>query len=77
VYALDGSIRNYFDVTIWIEYPASLGFERGIARDILRDGVDNSDKWKDKWMPLEENYVKEQEPDKAADYIVDGRNIYL
>jgi uridine kinase len=75
VYALDRIIREYFDLKIWVDYPADLGFERGISRDITRDGVDNSDQWKNIWMPLEEKYRTEQAPEKAADYIVDGAKI--
>jgi uridine kinase len=72
VYALDKNIRDCFDLKIWIDYPANLGFRRGIARDILRDGIDQTDKWKNVWMPLEEKYVIEQQPKASADYVVDG-----
>lgn len=75
VYALDKNIRDYYDVKVWIDYPADMGLMRGIARDISRDGVDNSDKWKNIWMPLEEKYKNEQEPNKSADYIIDGTKL--
>lgn len=75
VYSLEKSIRRYYDLKIWVDYPADLGFERGIARDIARDGVDNSDRWKNIWMPLEEKYENEQAPEKAADYIVKGNEL--
>jgi len=75
VYALDKNIREYYDVKVWIDYPAGLGLERGIRRDITRDGVDNTDTWKNVWMPLEAKYKTEQEPDKSADYIIQGTNI--
>jgi uridine kinase len=76
VYALDQTIRNYYDLTVWIETPADVGFERGVARDIARDGVDNTDKWKNVWMPMEEKYRNEQEPGKFADYIIDGIKLF-
>jgi len=44
-------------------------------RDIVRDGVDNSDIWKNMWMPLEEKYKNEQEPEKYADIIINGTEI--
>jgi uridine kinase len=72
VYALDQTIRDYFDLKIWIETPADMGFSRGVARDIARNGVDNTDKWKNVWMPMEEKYRNEQVPGKFADYIIDG-----
>lgn len=77
VYALDKTIRNYYDLKIWIDYPADMGLKRGIARDIKRDGVDNTDKWTNIWMPLEERYKNEQEPNKSADYVIDGENSLL
>jgi uridine kinase len=76
VYALDKDIREYYDLTIWIDYPVDLGFRRGIARDINQDGVDNSDKWKKEWMPLEVKYEKEQNPKRYADIVVDGLRLF-
>ncbi|MGD0174472.1 MAG: hypothetical protein ABSB78_14895 [Bacteroidota bacterium] len=75
VYALDKNIRDYYDVKVWIDYPAGLGLERGIQRDITRDGADNTDTWKNIWMPMEAKYKAEQEPDKSADYIIEGARI--
>lgn len=75
VYALDKNIRGYYDLKIWLDYPADLGLKRGITRDIKRDGVDNTDKWKNIWMPLEKKYKTEQEPNKSADYIIDGTKL--
>ena len=75
VYALDKNIRDYYDVKVWINYPADLGLKRGVARDILRDGVDNTEQWKNIWMPLEAKYKAEQEPEKTADYIIKGAEI--
>jgi uridine kinase len=76
VCALDQSIRDYYDLKVWINCPADVGFTRGVARDIERDGVDNTDKWKNIWMPLEEKYKSEQEPDKIADFIIDSADAY-
>jgi uridine kinase len=75
VYALDKSVRDYYHLRIWIDYPSDLGFRRGIARDIARDGVDNSEKWKNIWMPLEEKYQNEQSPKLSADFIIDGKKL--
>lgn len=72
VFSLDKELINYYDLKIWVEYPSELGFERGVQRDIKKDGVDSSEKWKDVWMPQEEKYKNEQEPEKKADYIIDG-----
>ncbi len=77
VYALDRQIINYYDIKIWIDYPPELGFERGVKRDINGDGVDNSEKWKKVWMPLEEKYIIEQNPRSKADYVINGDEVYL
>jgi len=72
VSTLHRKIRGYFDIKIWINYPAELGFKRGIERDKKRDGIDNSEKWKKIWMPQEERYIAEENPEECADYIIDG-----
>lgn len=77
VFSLDKDIRDFYDFKIWIDYPSDLGFKSGINRDIQRDGVDNSDKWKNIWMPLEEEYKNDQQPEKYADYIIDGTKLEL
>ncbi len=77
VYALENNIRDYYDLKIWLDCPADLGIKRGIARDIKRDGADNSDKWLNIWSPLEEKYKNEQQPNKTADYIIDGTKLFL
>jgi uridine kinase len=77
VSTLHRKIRGYFDIKIWINYPAELGYKRGVERDIKRDGIDNSEKWKNIWMPQEERYIAEEKPKECADYIIDGVNIFL
>lgn len=72
VYALDQTLREYYDLKVWIEIPADVGMERGVGRDIARDGLDNSEMWKDIWMPLEEKYRNEQKPNLSADFVFDG-----
>jgi uridine kinase len=75
VSTLHRKIRGYFDIKIWINYPAELGFKRGIERDKKRDGIDNSEKWKTIWMPQEKRYIAEENPEECADYIIDGINL--
>jgi hypothetical protein len=60
---------------IWIDYPAELGLERGVARDRSREGLDSTDMWKNFWMPLEAKYRLEQAPDRSADFIIDGATL--
>jgi uridine kinase len=77
VCSLDKQIIDYYDLKIWIEYPPELGFERGVQRDINGDGVDNSEKWKRVWMPLEKKYISEQNPKRKADYVINDEEISI
>jgi len=65
-------LHKHYDFRIWIECPAELGCERGIARDVSRDGVDNSMQWKEIWLPEEKKVIEEHQPHLKADYILDG-----
>ena len=76
VYSLDRSVRDFFDLKRWIDFPPEPGLARGVARDNKRDGVDHSDQWKNIWMPLEEKHRKEQKLDQCADYVLNGRKLF-
>ena len=71
VYALHPDFVPYYDYKIWIHCSPEVGFKRGIDRDKMRDGVDNSDKWKTIWMPDEKEYVDAENPKQYADYILE------
>jgi uridine kinase len=70
VFSLHSDLISYYDFRIWIDCPPNIGFARGVARDLARDGVDNSDKWINIWMPKEKAYHQSQNPQQYADYIV-------
>ncbi|MDO8594738.1 MAG: uridine kinase [bacterium] len=72
VLTLHPILHGYYDFRIWIECPAELGCERGVARDIRRVGVDNSKQWKEIWMPEEKLAIEEHQPHARADYVIDG-----
>lgn len=72
VRSLDSQLYPHYDYTIWIEYPAQLGFERGLARDKREYGVDSTYEWKNIWMPHEKHYIASQHPQKKAHIILDG-----
>ncbi|MDP4010903.1 MAG: uridine kinase [Candidatus Roizmanbacteria bacterium] len=71
VYALHQDFVSYYDYKIWINCSPELGFKRGVDRDKMRDGIDNSDKWKNIWMPNEKEYVDTENPKQYADYILE------
>jgi uridine kinase len=68
VSALHSDFVEKYDFRIWINCSPEAGFKRGIERDKVRDGVDNTDKWLNLWMPQEKEYVKSQNPQLRADY---------
>ena len=70
VSALHSDFAEKYDFRIWINCPPELGFKRGIERDKVRDGADNTDKWRNIWMPQEKEYVESQKPQLRADYII-------
>jgi uridine kinase len=72
VSALHSDFADKYDFRIWIHCPPETGFKRGVERDKIRDGVDNTDKWLDIWMPQEKAYVESQEPYLRANYVLDG-----
>ncbi|MDA1338269.1 MAG: hypothetical protein O2871_02805 [bacterium] len=70
VFALEKSIRGYYDYTIWMDCDPIQAMERGIARNLTEDGVDTREKWEKLWYPAELKYVNEQKPEVFANYIV-------
>lgn len=66
VYSLHKSLRSYFDIKIWVECNRDLRLHRGL----VRDGESAYDNWVGEWMPLEDKYVKNQKPNKVAQYII-------
>ena len=72
VLTLHPMLREHYDFSIWVECSAELSCERGVARDMRRDGVDNSKQWKEVWMPEEKRAIEEHQPHAKADYIFDG-----
>lgn len=71
VYSLHIILNKYYDVKIWVECNAELRLKRGLERD----GKDAEDLWTKEWMPLENQYIIQQNSVQYADYIVysDGK----
>jgi uridine kinase len=72
VITLHDLLEKYYDFKIWIECPAEIGYQRGVARDKNVYGIDTDKEWKEKWIPEEDKAIEEQQPQKKADFIVDG-----
>jgi len=72
VSALHTDFADQYDFRVWINCPPDTGFKRGVERDKIRDGVDNTDQWLNIWMPQEKEYVESQNPQQRADYVLNG-----
>ena len=70
VSALHSDFAEKYDFRVWINCSPEVGFRRGVERDKVRDGVDNTDKWQNIWMPQEKEYIESQKPQLRADYII-------
>lgn len=75
VYALHPQFADHYDVKVWVECPAQLGFARGLARDRSQYGVDTHDKWVNIWLPAEQLYVETHQPQSRADFIIDVEDL--
>lgn len=70
VYALLPQFVDHYDVKVWVECPAQVGFERGLARDRSQYGVNSRDNWVNIWLPAEQVYVETHQPHLKADFII-------
>lgn len=77
VMALHTDLLPYLDFKIWIDYSQEKGFIRGVQRDKERDNIDNTEKWKNIWMPQEKEYVEKQNPKQYADYTYKLNELHL
>jgi uridine kinase len=71
--ALRRELRRFYGFTIWVEGRHSTRMDRIIARD----GGRYLDLWVGQWLPLEEAYIADQQPWKAADLYVAGADITI
>lgn len=74
IFSLNSKLESYYDLKIWVECTAETGYKRGLQRDKELNGIDNSDKWINYWLPKEEEYIQTEKPQKKADFIIDGSN---
>lgn len=68
VYCTHPSIRDRYDVLIWVEADRSTRLARGLARD----GESARSRWEDTWMPVEDRYRAGHRPEAAAHLVLDS-----
>lgn len=68
IYSTHQTLRDYYDLRIWVTAPRAIRLARGIERD----GEEARSKWVDVWMPAEDRYVAEQAPQDHAHLVLAG-----
>ena len=68
IYSTHQTLRDFYDLRIWVTAPRAVRLARGIERD----GEEARTKWVDVWMPAEDRYVAEQSPQDHAHLVLDG-----
>ncbi|MCA1806802.1 MAG: hypothetical protein LC687_02900, partial [Actinobacteria bacterium] len=61
-------LRGYFDFKIWIDVVEAVRRKRGIDRD----SEAWTRIWDEEYLPQDARYVREQAPQKAADWILNN-----
>jgi uridine kinase len=68
VCALHRMFRDHENVRVWVDAPADVRLERGVARD----GEAMRARWTGVWMPGEDAYVAADQPKQCAHIKIDG-----
>ena len=68
IYSIHQTLRDFYDLRIWVAAPRAIRLVRGIERD----GEEARSKWVDVWMPAEDRYVAEQAPQAHAHLVLDS-----
>jgi uridine kinase len=55
---------------VWVETPKKVCLERGLARDNAMEQARIA--WRDVWQPMEDSYIAEHDPARAADLVLLG-----
>ena len=68
VYSTHQSLRDFYDLRIWVTAPRAVRLARGIELD----GEEARSRWVDVWMPVEDHYIADQAPHDHAHLVLDG-----
>ena len=68
VYSTHETLRDFFDLRIWVNTPRAVRLARGVQRD----GEGARSRWVDVWMPAEGRYIADQAPQDHAHLVLDG-----
>ncbi len=68
VCALHRTLRDAYDVRVWVDAP----YEVRLARGVARDGEAARATWVETWMPSEDRYVARDDPVACAHLVVEN-----
>ena len=68
VYSTHETLRDFYDLRIWVNAPRAVRLARGLQRD----GEEARSMWADVWMPAEGRYIADQAPQDYAHLVFDG-----
>lgn len=73
VFAMRPEYDEYWDLRIWLDVPAELSLERGIARDAEFEGFEEAERLhRDRYHKAEQIYIAEVDPLSRADVVIDN-----
>ena len=68
VWSLQPDFIHFYDYRIWLEAPADIRLERGVARE----GETMREVWEQEWIPIDEHYQETYQPHLRADCVIDS-----
>ncbi len=75
VYSLRLELRDFYDFRIWVNCPKEVYLARGLARAAIerpeRSIEESRAIWENVWIPAEERYAREHQPERVADLVID------
>jgi uridine kinase len=72
VFAFRPEINAYWDFRIWLDIDAELSIRRGAARDADWAGSQAESVHRDRYLPAERLYLREVDPRRIVDLVVDN-----
>lgn len=72
IWLLQTKLKQYFDLTIWVNVPQDIANARGKKRDAEEYGVNHDALWDNVWGPRENDSFNTLRPDKIADILLEN-----
>jgi uridine kinase len=63
-------LKNYIDLSIWIDVPLGIASEQGKKRDREEYKVNHDQLWDTLWMPNDKDYYEKYHPEQIASFLL-------